>query len=296
MSDLAEVSVIVPTRALAARASLIHRALESVLSQERVRALPILVVNGPDRDSSLVGELNRDPRLQVIDLEAAGIPGALRAGREAVETEWFASIDDDDVYLPGALAARVEALKARPAFDTVVTNGLRRGGYGDRLHVPDMSSVECAPLDALNRGNWLLPGAWLCHTARVGASLFEGMPNMLECTYLAIQFTLRCNTCFLDRPTVVWYVDSPASESMSRAYILGGVAAHERLLELPLPTETRRWMRERLTSAMHGVSDLHYRERALSKAWQWHVRTLVRPGGWRYLPFSLRLLLAAARR
>ncbi len=295
MPELPEVSVIIPTRGLAMRASLIHRVLESLLSQEDVHVVPIVVVNGPHRDASLLRELWRNARVRVLDLEEPSLPGALRAGRAAVDTEWFSALDDDDVYLPEALKARVQALQARPACDTVVTNGWVRGAHGDRLHIRDMASVERAPLTALTHGNWLLPGAWLCRTEHVGVQLFEAMPKALECTYLAIQFALHYRLCFLDTPTVAWYIDTPESESKSRAYIHNQVAALERILELPVPAETRRWIQRTMTNTQHNIADMRLRERELSQAWQWHLRSLAGRGGWRYMPFGLRLLCAAVR-
>jgi glycosyltransferase involved in cell wall biosynthesis len=296
MASLPSVGVIVPTRALAERAPLIRRALASVLSQEGVNAVPVVVVNGADRCPELVRELAGDTRVRLVEIPQAGIPGALRAGREAVESEWFSSLDDDDLYLPRALATRVEALRARPDCDAVVTNGYVRGDGAERLHVPHMERVARDPLTALTEGNWLLPGAWMCRTESVDRWLFDRMPRMLECTFLALQLVLHCRVCFIDRPTVVWNTDTPGSESKSREYLIGYAAALEQLLELPLPPDIRQWLQASRTSAQHDRADLHLRERALLKAWPWHIRSLSNPGGWRHAPFTLRLLLAALRR
>ena len=296
MPSVPSVGVIVPTGAFAERAPLIRRALVSVLSQEGVNAVPVVVVNGAKRCPELVKELRGDPRVRLVEVSRAGIPGALRAGRDAVECEWFSALDDDDFYLPDALATRVEALRARPDCDAVVTNGYVRGHGVDRLHVPQMQRVARDPLKALTEGNWLLPGAWMCRSESVGSWLFRHMPRMLECTYLAMQLALHCRPCFVDRPTVVWNTDTPRSESKSREYLLGYVAALEQMLELPLPPETRRWLQVSRTSAQHDRADLHLRENALSEAWPWHIRCLSSPGGWRHAPFTLRLLQAALRR
>lgn len=296
MASLLSVGVIVPTCAVAERAALIHRALASVLSQEGVNAVPVVVVNGANRCPELVRELGSDPRVQLIEIPQAGIPDALRAGRDAMQCEWFSSLDDDDLYLPDALATRVQALRARPECGAVVTNGYVRGHGVERLHVPDMQRVARDPLKALTEGNWLLPGSWMCRTESVGSGLFHRMPRMLECTYLALQLVLHCRPCFVDRPTVVWNTDTPGSASKSREYWLGHVEALEQLLELPLPPDTRRWLMASRTSAQHERADFHLRENALLQAWPWHIRTLTSRGGWRHAPFTLRLLLAALRR
>lgn len=296
MPSLPSVGVIVPTRALAERAPLIRRALMSVLSQEGVNAVPVVVVNGPGRSPDLVKELRSDPRVQLVEVARPGIPGALRAGRDAVDCEWFSALDDDDFYLPDALATRVEALRIHPDCDAVVTNGYARDHGVDRLHVPDMQRVAREPLKMLTEGNWLLPGSWMCRTESVGPGLFQRMPRMLECTYLAMQLALHCRTRFIEQPTVVWNTDTPRSESKSREYLLGQVAALDQLLELPLPPDTRRWLQVSRTSAQHQRADLHLRGKALRQAWLWHIRTLSGPGGWRHAPFMLRLLQASLRR
>jgi hypothetical protein len=267
-----------------------------VLSQQGVETIPIVVINGPDRDPGLVADLRRDSRLRLLDVADAGIPDALKAGREAIDTPWFSALDDDDLYLPGALLSRIRALESRPGYGAVVTNGLVRNHGTERLHVPDMAAVERDPLAALSRRNWLLPGAWLCRTECADSTLFGDMPRLLECTYLAIQLVLRCRVCFIDRPTVVWNADTPESESKSRDYVLGRVTALDRLLELQLPDETRRWLETSRTRVLHAVASLHLSENDVPQAWSWHVRSLFGPGGWRHMPFTLRLAVAAMRR
>ena len=75
MRALKIVSVIVPT--VASRAACVGRALDSVLAQKDVRVDPIVVANGPDCDPDLV------------------------------DSPYFAELGDDDLLLPGALAARM---------------------------------------------------------------------------------------------------------------------------------------------------------------------------------------------
>jgi glycosyltransferase involved in cell wall biosynthesis len=291
-SDVEAVSVIMPTRVLKERGALLRRALESVLAQQGVRVVPLVVINGPAVDPALATELRADRRLRVATLEQADLPAALRAGRSLVDTVWFAELDDDDVLLPGALAARVRALEERPECQAVVTNGLIRDSRGDSLHVPDASIVQRDPLRALLKRNWLLPGSWLCRTESVGLGVFEGMPRFAECTYLAIRLATKHQMRFLDSPTVVWHTDSPLSVSRSRDYVLGQGAALRRILELELPSDVRAAYRTRVSSAYHEVARLHLREGTLREAWRWHIQSLGESGGWRYVPFARRLVHA----
>lgn len=286
-----EVTVIVPTLALRARAALLRRALATVRAQAGVRAIPLVVVNGTERDPVLLRELRADPGVRVIVLDDADLPAALCAGRAHVDTEFFGGLDDDDELLPDALSLRVRALADDEACAAAVSNGFRRNGAGaDVLHVPDAEAVDADPLRALIRINWLLPGSWLCRTASVGVSMFDGMPKYLECTYLALRFALDGRMRFLASPTVIWNTDTPASQSRSRAYVLGQVPALERILALPSPPEVRAAFRTRLSVARHAIADLHLHEGSRDEAWRWHLRSLRGPGGWRFLPFTRHLL------
>ena len=290
MSDTPTVSVIIPTRARAERAVLIGRALESVLTQEDVRVVPLIIINGPERDQALTNELCSDPRFHVSILNNADLPAALLAGRKLVDTHFYTALDDDDILLPRALANRVQVLTERPEFDAVVTNGLRRNAAGDVLHIPDISIVERDPLRAMLEQNWLLAGSWLCRTDRVGYGLFEGMPNFRECTYLAYQLATGFRVTFLDMPTVAYYRDTPLSESKSRDYILAGPAARRRMLELVLPLDVRAQLSKGISRDCYRISRLYHDEGNFIKAWGWHIRSLSKPGGWRYLRSTLRLL------
>jgi hypothetical protein len=216
-----------------------------------------------------------------------------------VETPWFSSLDDDDHLLPEALLTRVRALQESEACDAVVTNGYCRGLAGDVPIVADMALVAANPLRALKDSNWLLPGAWLCRTSETNRGLFHGMPRQLECTYLAIRLVTTQRVRFIDEPTVVWQTDSPGSASKTRSYTVGQPAALRRILELDLPPDVRRCFQARLGAACHASSVLMLESGMTLSAWKQHVLALFERDGWRYLPFTRRLIarsLAASRR
>jgi glycosyltransferase involved in cell wall biosynthesis len=297
MSESHSVSVIVPTRVLHQRGALLRRALASILDQQGVRAVPIVVVNGPDRDLELTRQLRADPRLRVATLDVANLPAALQTGREMVDTRWFAELDDDDILLPGALALRLQALLECPDLDAVITNGFRRSGAGDTPSIPEVRAVDRDPLRALvfGRISWLLPGSWLCRTDAVGPEFFEHMPSYRECTYLALRLAATRRIAILRHPTVVWHADTPDSESKSPAYAFAGAVALRRMLELDLPPDVRVALRSRLAGACHTAANLHLREGQLREAWRWHFRSLVQPGGWRRALYTPRFVYALLR-
>ena len=286
------VTVIVPTQARRERAAALRAAIDSVLAQDGVSVVPLIVVNGVRREPAIVERLLGDGRLRVVVSETVGLPAALHAGRLAVDTPWFADLDDDDLLLPGALALRLDALRARPDCHSVVTNGFRRRGSKD-VRAPKDLDVAADPMRALLRLNWFLPGSYLCRTDDVGPEIFQHMPRYLERTYLALRLTLHGAILWLDQPTVVNHVDTPDSESASRDSALAQADALRRILELELPRDVHEALRARIAPACHSASELELRAGRLGEAVRWHVRSLREPGGWRFLPYTRHLLRRA---
>lgn len=290
-----DIAVIVPTLARRERAHLLRRALDSVVGQTGVQVRPIVVINGGEADPKLTAQLEADERLDVIRRRDAHLPAAYQAGRARIATTWFASLDDDDLLLPGALATRLAAFETDPGLDVVVTNGLCVEAQSERLAAPDFARVAADPSTALLAGNWLLPGSWLCRSGTVGADLFAGMPRYGECTYLAVQFATRYRTGFIATPTVAWHVGTPGAESRSPAYTLGQPAVLRRLLELDLPRHLRSGFRRRLAGAHHNIASQALAAGRVRDAWRDHLRSLTAaPCGLKYLPYTLRLLWSSA--
>ncbi len=280
--DQQTISVIIPTKANPARRALLKRAIASVLAQEDVRVVPLIVINGSERDAELTAGITTDRRFRVATLEQADLPIALRTGREMVDTMWFAELDDDDVLMPRALNSRLTALHERPEFDVVVTNGIRRGLESDKLNfVEEIAIMEADPLRAMLRHNWLLPGSWLCRTDAAGIEIFKNIPRYRECTYLGLQFATRLRIKFLNYPTVVYHTETPQSESKSQAYSLGVADATRRMLELDLPRDVRDHIRMQLGDACSANACHYLKEMDFGVAWDWYCQSLRGPGGWR---------------
>jgi glycosyltransferase involved in cell wall biosynthesis len=108
MSDapLPSVGVVLPTRN---RPELLRRALDAVFAQEYAGELRAVVVyDQAEPDKGLAAD-----RVRVIaNTRTPGLAGARNSGILALDTDLVAFCDDDDVWLPGKLAAQVEALGA----------------------------------------------------------------------------------------------------------------------------------------------------------------------------------------
>lgn len=289
------VSVIIPTLGLRERAASLRAAIASAMGQAGVATRVIVVLNGAKRDPKVERELRDNLRITLVVRDAGGIPAALAAGRAAVQTPWFATLDDDDLYLPHALLRRVQALEKRPECAAAFTNGYIRTGMNDVLHVKGNRRIGDDPVRAMLDGNWCLPGSWLCRTAMVGAEVFDDMPNHLECTYLALRIATEHPIVWSDVPTVVYNVGSPSADSQTRAFVLGQVRALRRIIQLDLPDDVRGAYRMRIASAYHSAAEHERESGALLAACRWHIGSLLQPAGWRYASYTRHLVRDAMR-
>ena len=83
------VSVIIRTLAEGRRRDAIYRALQSIVSQQGVTAIPIVVANGDRFDPTLLEELQARRDLRFHYLELGSLPAAMQQGRAMVDTPFF---------------------------------------------------------------------------------------------------------------------------------------------------------------------------------------------------------------
>ncbi|HEU4616770.1 MAG TPA: hypothetical protein VFV10_01960 [Gammaproteobacteria bacterium] len=279
-----------PTLARAERAPLLIRAIDSVLTQRGVRAIPLVVINGPGADADLVSSVVARRDIRTIRLHEASLPAAIIAGRAAVDSPFFSELDDDDLLLPDAFRLRLVPFSADADLDGVISNGIDRGRGRDSPLFEDARALAADPLRALELRNWLCPGSMLLRSASVTAEIFGGMPAYLEWTYLAIRLAQHHRLAFIEQETFVHHTDTPQGTWTSEACKLGLPAAFDRTLELDLPRELRTRLEQKRTSAVNGAACADLRAGRVWRAWVWHLRCLLGNDGWRYLPFTRKLI------
>ncbi len=289
------VTVIMPTLAKAERAKPLLAAVASVLSQRGVRPIPLIVVNGAEHDRSLVRKLERIPGVRLIRRDEAHLGDAIHAGCAAVDTRWFAELDDDDLLLPGALSLRLQRLMDSPAARAVVSNGWTERGHVRQPAIAEVSEVAADPMAALAQGTWLLPGAALFRTEAVGDELFRELPRYLEWTCLALRLAQRPGVEFLDEMTFVHHEARPDGLWESPECILGRPGAIRELLTEDIPVPLRKVFLRRLSAACNAAAVVERDRRRWVRAWHWHLRCLAW-GGWRYLTYTRKLLPGYAAR
>jgi glycosyltransferase involved in cell wall biosynthesis len=290
MSLSPAVSVIIPTMAAAARARLLLGAIES-LRQQSVQVAPIVVVNGSRFDRDLVDHLKNQRDMRFFYREEGSQAHALLFGREMVDTPYFATLDDDDEYLPNAVAVRLGPLRDDPTVDVVVTNGYEQRGETAVIDYPDFAELSIDPLAALTRQNWLQPVNAMFRSSTITSEHFKGMPDYLEWTYLALRLAMTRKIRFVNIPTYRMNRGTVESMSASWPFMLGQPKALRRLLELNPPPIVRKVLRRRLSATMHDISERFRQEGDMHQAWSYHLRSLVGRGGYRYLSYTRRLRL-----
>lgn len=280
------IAIIVPTMATAARAHALKRALDSLRSQVGVRARPIVVVNGSHTDPDVIEYLKACTDITLIRRDEGNYPRALAAGRELVDTEYFGVLDDDDEYLPDALATRCGPLDDDRNIGIAVTCGLIATERGDVIDNPAIETYRKDPLGALINVNWLTSCGALYRSSSVGADAFIEMPRYLEWTHLAVRLSLKNRIAFIGRPTYRLHPASPDSLSASDAYMFHSPDALAKVIALGLPPRASRVFGRKYRNALHALSAVHLRNGDFSSAWSCHLRSLNGIGGYKYILYA----------
>lgn len=164
MMQFPDVDVIVPTRD---RPDLLRETIDAILAQDypgRVRVIVVFDQSEPDL-SLAVNDAQR-PVLVITNVRRAGLAGGRNTGLLAADAELVAFCDDDDVWLPGKLAAQVGMLTADPRAP-LVSCGIRITYDGtDSDRVLDRTRIELRDL-LRDRLTELHPSTFLMRRAAV---------------------------------------------------------------------------------------------------------------------------------
>lgn len=286
-----EVTVIIPTIGNDRRAQTIWRAIESAGPRSGALTRVIVVVNGTRYSDALVAKLRASSKGECAYVEKGSLPLALCTGRQMVASEFFTFLDDDDEILEDGLKTRLDVLRGNPNAAFVVSSGWLKTPDEELPQVDlNAKAIEADPLGCLLIENWMTSASGLYRTNAVTATDFEHMPSYLEWTYLGFRLGSRLGFRFIDTPTYRCY-DLPGSVSKSRAYHAGMVPAIKTILELDLPENVRTALRRKLGAAHHACSHSEYQRGNYTGSWRHHLRSLLLPGGLRYLGYTRYLMV-----
>jgi glycosyltransferase involved in cell wall biosynthesis len=143
-----DISVIIPTWN---RATLLPRALESVLSQT---LLPreIIVVDDGSNDTTRELVCCRYPEVKYLYQPNQGVSAARNVGIRESTSDWVAFLDSDDQWLPGKLEAQHQAICDSPAMrvchtdEIWIRNGKRVNSMKKHAKPDGWIFEQCLPL------------------------------------------------------------------------------------------------------------------------------------------------------
>ena len=209
----AEVSVIIPTHN---RASLLQRALDSVLAQHRP-AGEVIVVDDGSTDDTAHQVREHYPTVRYLYQPNRGVASARNRGIRAATRPWLAFLDADDQWLPDKLARQLAALAREPHY---------RIGHGEEIWIRHGRRVN-PMLKHAKTGGWIFqrclprcvisPSAVIIHREVFEVvGLFDETLPACEDYDLWLRLCLRFPVQFIPEPLIVKY--GGHADQLSRRY------------------------------------------------------------------------------
>lgn len=290
MASYPLVTTIIPTTANSHRAHSLQRAIESIRASSSTPVAIVVVVNGQGFDSQICDWMESQPDVTLDFLEEPSLTAAILKGRQLVRTRFFSFLDDDDEYLPGSIDKRRAVLEDSLDVDVVVSNGFRREGGADRLAFNRLPAAICDPLNSVFGAIWLCSCNALYRTLSIQQNYFEELHARAEWTWLAFNLALNGKkVSAIDAPGFRIH-DTPGSLSKSQEYQEAYLALYQRMLLKKPPTAVALLIKKRAASAWHDRSAQALNRGDRMDALLSHIRSLLLPGGLRYLSYTRRLL------
>jgi glycosyltransferase involved in cell wall biosynthesis len=208
------VSVIIPTFD---RPQLLDAALESVAAQDAAGSAEVVVVN--DGGISVAGVVRGWEKVLPVKLvelgRRSGPARARNAGIEHADGKYIAFLDDDDVFLPGHLAAGCEPLERGDAdfvyLGAVVAD--RRVNY--RPLDPAAFALKAYAFDhrVMMVVNFMHTGSVIVRNFRDSPVRFDEALDVCEDwdLWLALMNTLQYRVLFIDKITSVYHQVVPGT-------------------------------------------------------------------------------------
>jgi glycosyltransferase involved in cell wall biosynthesis len=210
-----DVSVVIPT---CGRPHLAVRAVGSALAQTHRDLEVIVVVDGPDAETTEALAAVGDERLRVIVLPEQGrAPNARNVGAREARGRFVALLDDDDEWLPGKIEVQLAlAAGSKAEFPIVATRLINRTPRADsvmprRLPGPDEPLSEYF---TVRRGLFYGDGFIQTSTIMVPAELLRRVPFTVGLRrQQELDWALRAiredgvELLYAEEPLVLWHQD-----------------------------------------------------------------------------------------
>lgn len=224
------------------RASVLGRAIDSVLAQEFADFELIVVDDGSSDGTLEVARACDDPRVRVIELgRNRGANAARNAGIRAAAAPLLAFLDSDDSYLPGKLGAVVAEFEAQPELGVLVDSFVKTCCPEDkRARVerrnPRITSNPEFTRCLFSRELWKPTSSISCRKeAAIRAGLFDESVSRRQDMDFLIRLTGVAKCAATDEILWVkgWSADGISSSGEFVASTLAIVRRHPQYLDTP---------------------------------------------------------------
>lgn len=284
-----EITVVIPTLADATRQDCLRRAIQSILRQKNVRALPLIVINGDRYDPALRQELERREDLKCVYQPEGHVSKARIYGMGHIQTPFFSFLDDDDILLDDALEHRLSLMTSDERPDVVVTNIYVERDGRRSLMSERFAAHGAEPRHSIFELGWLNADNNLFRSSTVGPAYFADCEKFMEWTQIAIRLAKDRKIAFSDRPTAVYH-DTSNSASKNDDYLEAQATLMASLPRDDFQKKTVRLIDRKRAAALNTLSFKAVLKGQWRRAWSFHLRSLLVPGGWRYLSYTRKLL------
>jgi glycosyltransferase involved in cell wall biosynthesis len=297
MAINSQVTVIIPTTCFFERKISLLNAIRSAQEAAPGAVTVLVAVNGGCFDPGLVEYLKSRTDLKFIRFAEGSLAKTISLARPLIRTEYFCFLDDDDELLPGSLVWRLATLQNNPAKDIVLSNGFVRKNGEDSTYLHHLAHVAHDPLRSFFKENWLPSCGGLFRSSTIGPEYFQDYHPYAEWSWLAFRLAMdKKQFCVLNEPTFRVHADTPSSLSKSPEYRNAYISLYQRMLDLTPPRHIRKILRRRLSQTHHDVSSLLLAEGKISNSVRHHLLSLRHPSGWRFLPYTRHIIVAALRK
>ena len=287
-----EITVIIPTAARKNRKLKLLKAIDSVLSQRGVRAIPFVLVNGDTFDNELNEALKRRSDIRYIYLAEPSQVKAVAFGVNNVTTKYFSFLDDDDEYLEDALITRLMPMLQDEHIGLSVTNGYKHGVGDEYLFPFDEKEFSLKPLESLLISPWLTSCSGLFKTSLIDPKIFHHSYSYLEWTYLASVLSHNTKIHFDKTPTFLINLSENSLSSSPLMEVTRARLMHE-ISKKPIPDNLVSKFVSKKFAALHMASESYLRNNEIIKAWRYHVMCIFSINGFKYITYTYKLVLTS---
>jgi len=285
------VSVIIASSLTTERWPLLRRLLDSLESQDVDEV--VVVVNGTGVQSDALVALKARTDVKVAVFGAIGLRRARYEGLLIARGSLIQFIDDDDELLPGAIKNRRDAL-SQHGWSMVVSDGyLVRNGVATPAPASGVAHIT-SPQLAILEENWNASLAALYRASAFKPDIFLELPVM---EWTALGFFIAREHGSVGFVSARDYRVNDTGDSLSKQaeYARSEVESLLWMVPYAADDQVRQRLDDKITQAFHHAARYEWSAGSRAAAWRNHLVCLRRPGGLRFVGFTLRLILPVPR-